>query len=932
MSAMFNRSRALSALLLILGAFILPAWAATKVQTAGLQYQIDKTPAWVEKLPNPTSMPAAQQNAGSIQTLLSDTQVNLLGPKPMTYFHGKNVAQERSGLESVSSIRISFNPRYETLTLHELAVVRDGKRIDRLKSARIDLAQRERLLEEGIYDEDVEAIVALADVRVGDAVEYGYSIAGENPIFAGRHASFYPLNRDQAVARLAVRIRYPASRKLNYGLYRSELPVAETLEHGVKTLRLDAEGLAPVRTEQVVPAWFGMYPWLQVTEYGSWEEVGAWARGLYEIPTDLSPEIEAVLDKLKDQAQTPEELTAMTLAWVQNEIRYYSIAVGTSSHRPNHPNLTARQRFGDCKDKSLLLSAMLQRLGIRAEPALVSAQVRRRVADFLPTPTAFDHVIVRVQLGGQTYWLDGTRTYQGRSLAKLGFTPFGKALAVTGTPPRDLVDVVAPAVSRSGSEITETFRVVKYGEPTTMLLRQKYYGSGAEWFRSQVAANGIRRAMEALQSDYARDFPNVALSGEATVADDPLGNSVSVEQAFSIPQLFSYEAGRAKMSSVYARSMVPWLRFPGSAERRFPLALPFPEAFGHSVVVETPNKVPLPSPPPENWQDRHLALSNRITVDGSRVTFSYGARVLQDHVAAADFPGFSEKFKQASGMLFSSFAISLVDSARLRSRLSRDFDKAQINFRNPDQLETFRQNFLRNYAIADESIGGGLLAGTLLAKAYKDRAEAASLLGRKPEALADIARAIELDANDVEFVLKAEIQLYSGRYQDALETLGRVTEEADKANTLIDAGMANFYLGNYDEAQRRFSKAAEVAGAEELPYSLIWLALAEQKAGHGSDAAVRKHTSRLSAGWPADAVTFMLGESAAEKLIAAAKQDDKESRLRLCEAYFYLGQKALLDGNPADAKRWFGKSVDTKAVMYREHTLAQHELKRLEQQ
>lgn len=917
-------------LLLVFAGAVFPSVAATKVQTAGLQYQIDKTPAWIEKIASPASVSTASPSGGSTQILLSDTQVNLMGAKPVTYFHGKSVARERSGLESISSVRIQFNPRYETLTLHDLAVFRDGKRIDRLKTARIDLAQRERRLDEGVYDEDVEAIIALTDVRVGDSVEYGYSVSGANPIFGGKHSGFFVLNGDRPIARLAVRIQYPANRKISYRLYRSESAVTETIDKGVRKLQLDAEGIPAIRTEEAVPVWFGVHSSLQVSEYESWEDVGVWAKGLYETPSNLSPEIEAVLDKFKAEAKTPEELAAMALAWVQNEIRYYSIVVGTSSHRPNHPNVTVQQRFGDCKDKSLLLSAMLQKMGIRAEPALVSYHVRKRVADLLPTPYAFDHVIVRAQVGGQTYWLDGTRTYQGRKLENLGFLPFGKSLVVTSTPSRELVDVVAPATRRTGSEIQETFKVAKFGVPTTMLVEQKYYGAFAEWFRNQMAANGVRRSVEVLQSEYGRDFPNISLSGDATVQDDPSGNVVTLTQAFNIPQAFTYEAGRAKMSSIYGRSIVPWIRFPGSPDRKFPLALPFPETFDHRIVLDLPIKAPGAVPPPETWRDSHYALANRIVVDGTKVTFNYSARTLRDHVSTADFPGFSEKFKRASGMLFSSLSVPLVENSQLRDRLTRDLEKSKINLRNPDQLDTFQQRFLRDYAIADESIRGGLIAGSLLAKAYKDRAEAASLLGRKADALADVTKAIELDGNDAAYVLKAEVQLYSGNYQDAITTLGQVAQEANKANTLVAAGMANFYLAKYDAAQSSFSRAAEIAGAEELPYSLIWLALSARKAGGEPESAVKQHLPRLGAGWPAEAVTFLLGNSEEDKLIAAAKQEEKESRLRLCEAYFYLGQKALVDGKFADAKRWFGKSVDTGAVMYREHIFAQQELKRLE--
>lgn len=907
-----------------------PGAAATKVLTAGLQYQIDKTPAWVKKVAGPDSVLPSAAAGGSTQVLLSDTQVSLLGAKPASYFHFKTTALERSGLERISTIRIGFNPRFETLTFHELAVIRDGKRIDRLKSARIDLAQRERRLEEGIYDEEVEAIVAVTDIRVGDFVEYAYTIAGENPVFAGRYSSFFPLNREHPIARLSIRIQYPASRSLATKVHGSELTAAESTERSVRTLTLAGEALQPVRPEQAVPAWFMMFPWLEVTEYRSWEEVNAWARNLYATPVDLSPEIVEVLTKFKAEAKSERELAGLTLSWVQNEIRYYSVSVGTSSHRPNHPNLTVRQRFGDCKDKSLLLSAMLKWLGIKAEPALVSFRLRKGVVNAIPTPHVFDHVIVRAELPEGTYWLDGTRTHQGRGLENLGFTQYGHALP-TETQANDLVAVAAPPAAREGFEVVETFKVIQYGSPAALTTKERYFGILAEMVRQQIAARGIARFIEVQQTDYAKDFPNITVSGEAAVTDDVIANELTIIQTFGIPRLFKYDAGRARMAAAYARSFVNLLRFPGAGDRKFPLALPYPGRFDHRIVLELPNRPAISAPPPESWQDGHLALSNRWTVAENRITADYGLRAQEDSVAVANIRSFSDKFKQGSAMLFSSISLPLIDNARLRPRLARDFERSGINFRKPDQADNYHQKFLRDFAIADESVRSGLISGSVLAQALKDRAVAGSSLGRRQEALEDVTKAIDLDAAIEAHVLKAEILLYSGLYQEASDTLALSTrDEQGQSRAQMVAGMANYYLGRFEEARRSFAQAAETVSAEELPYSLIWLSVAARKSGADPDALVKKHRARLSGSWPSDAVTYMLGGLDEERLIALARQDEKESRLRLCEAYFYLGQKALLDGNHADARRWFDKSVDTKVIMYREHMFSQHELKRLE--
>lgn len=906
----------------------LPSFAATKIQRAGLEYQIDKTPNWVENISDTSKAPKTPADSGPTQILLSDIQVNLLTEKPIYFSHIKSVARERSGLEAVSTIKLTYNPRFEVLTLHKLSIFREGRRINKLKSARIDLAQRESRLEEGVYDENVQAIVAVDDVRVDDVVEIAYSFTGANPVFSGKYSQFFALNREIPIAKLSVRIKYPAHRKINHKVIRSALSVTDSTNGTVNVLSISADNVLAVRMEPNVPSWFPVYPMLQVTEYESWEQLQHWASALYKTPTDLSPELEQVLDKIKSEAKNQKEMAARTVTWVQNNIRYYSVAVGTSSHRPNHPIVTFSQRFGDCKDKSLLLSAMLKYLGVKAEPALVSSQVRKGIAEWLPTPLAFDHVIVKANIEQTTYWLDSTLTYQGNGLDTLGFTPFSKAL-LTETHSNSLTDVIAPTQAMSELQVTENITVSSFGSPITMVVEFKYYGSFAEWYRRSVASIGLRQYVEAMQADYGKDYPNITLSGGATLTDDLAANVVILTQSFQIPNFFTYENGRVK-HLFYASSITPVLSFPRIPERQFPLALPYPATYSHRIVLNLPNKLDsVPIPPPDNWQDRHVNLSNATKLEPSRITFDYGLRTLEDSVSAPDFPNFSKQIKQVSNMLFSSVSLPLPEKTRLSSRLTNEFEVAKINFRNPDGAEELRQDFLSNYVIADEAILSKLISGTVLAKAYRDRAEALSSLGRREDALIDSDKSLELDANEETYVLKAEIQIYAGRYQDALNTLNHAPQSASKPNTLVDRGIANYYLGNYIEAENAFVKAAEVENLNGLPYTLIWLAIASKKAGHDPNASIEKFRSRLANIWPAEGISLLIGETSPDKLIAAAKQDKKESRMRLCEAYFFLGQKALADGNFADAKHWFAKSVGTEVVMYREYILAQHELKLL---
>jgi lipoprotein NlpI len=83
--------------------------------------------------------------------------------------------------------------------------------------------------------------------------------------------------------------------------------------------------------------------------------------------------------------------------------------------------------------------------------------------------------------------------------------------------------------------------------------------------------------------------------------------------------------------------------------------------------------------------------------------------------------------------------------------------------------------------------------------------------------------------------------------------------------------------------------------------------------------------------WPGPVINLYLGKAtAATVLTAAVDSDAKKDQGRHCEAYFYLGEQALIAGKRVEAKGLFQQSLDTGLTTDSEYTGAQAELKRLQ--
>lgn len=133
-----------------------------------------------------------------------------------------------------------------------------------------------------------------------------------------------------------------------------------------------------------------------------------------------SDAVQSIVQELIDGKTSDMEKEAAILDYVDREVRYTGIEFGEAAIVPHDPSETLALKYGDCKDKSTLLAAMLRAAGIPAYVALLNAGSRLDVPADLPGMGLFDHAIVFVpgRTGAQALWIDATDQY-----ARLGQLP-----------------------------------------------------------------------------------------------------------------------------------------------------------------------------------------------------------------------------------------------------------------------------------------------------------------------------------------------------------------------------------------------------------------------------------------------------------------------------------------------------------------------------
>lgn len=559
-------------------------WAQTVV-SAQFRYATGPEPQWV--LPYhvaQTRVERGQDNA--IGYLLVDKEIRVEGGRETVFRRMALTPLRQDGLSDAAQHEVLFNPEYQTLTIHRLAIHRDGRVLDKRDSGTIRLLQRETEMEQQLYVGTVSAMIVLDDVRVGDVVEFSYSIEGTNPVFGARHFSSHNLAWGVPVQRVIRRVLMPADRPLQVRTYNGAPPPRIRISGRVREYLWDLHDVSAYVDEGQYPQWYIPQPWAQVSEYRDWEAVRDWALALYRWNGQLDPQL---LAKVRDWRALDDREAAIgqALAFVQRDIRYFGVEMGQNSHRPGDPNAIYARRYGDCKDKAQLLIALLRELGVEARPALVSTAFHRAIGDWLPSPGLFDHVIVSATWNGKRYWLDATRNFQDGSLEAVSTPEYGMALVVDaqGTP---LVGMRNPPPQQASLEVEEEFVVVAYDQPVQFLVETVYRGAEAEYLRQRLSRTTRDELSRQYLNYYARLYPGIERVRQLQIHPDGNGSDLRLLEHYRIPDFWEREQGKLYFS-LCGNTIQGYTSLPSTVRRHSPLALQFPVHVRHASILRLPD-------------------------------------------------------------------------------------------------------------------------------------------------------------------------------------------------------------------------------------------------------------------------------------------------------------------------------------------------------
>ncbi|MEM9388412.1 MAG: hypothetical protein AAGA68_25420 [Pseudomonadota bacterium] len=130
----------------------------------------------------------------------------------------------------------------------------------------------------------------------------------------------------------------------------------------------------------------------------NWSDVADRTRALFDaaLAQDTPEPYLAQARALTKHLQSDGERIAALAGFAQS-LTYRDIQWGIGAFQPETPSQVLRTRSADCKGKALLLHAMLDAVGIRSTPVLVSVGDRYQDYQAPASPLAFNHVVLAIE-------------------------------------------------------------------------------------------------------------------------------------------------------------------------------------------------------------------------------------------------------------------------------------------------------------------------------------------------------------------------------------------------------------------------------------------------------------------------------------------------------------------------------------------------------
>ena len=253
----------------------------------------------------------------------------------------------------------------------------------------------------GMYSDSRMKVISFPQVGVGSVLDYALEIEAKESPIKNAFWQEYHFKYSLPIKEAKITFTFPKSIGMQYKEfnldYKPTITETETtityswhlknIYHKYRSVSYSPPPKAD-RMENVV----------EFSSLKTWADVSNWYYSLIQKNLKINSSITRAAKKSVKGQEGIKNKTRAILEYIQKNFRYVSMSFGDNTLEPHPTSQVFRNKYGDCKDLSLLCLAMLDIVGIKSHLALFNDEFS--ISDpqhDLPYPTLFNHVVLVVK-------------------------------------------------------------------------------------------------------------------------------------------------------------------------------------------------------------------------------------------------------------------------------------------------------------------------------------------------------------------------------------------------------------------------------------------------------------------------------------------------------------------------------------------------------
>jgi len=316
------------------------------------------------------------------------------------------------GKAKYGEVKLGYDSTYEKIEIEYARTIKPDGEIIPVGAKHIrDISEYP---EYPLYSNARLRIISMPELTEGAVIEYKAKKYINKLIKGKEFCGNFPIQDFEPYLNQRINLIIPDEYNVNIKSYNpsyveyalSFSPQIESVEDGTKYM-WEFKNIPEIITEPSMSPYIEITPYLCISSLNEWEEVYNWWASLVVDRINIDKAIEEKTQELIKDKNTPEEKAKAIYHWVASKIRYVGVEYGEAGFEPHYATEIFKNKYGDCKDQSMLLISMLRYAGISAYPVLIGTKGSYLLDEEFPT-LIFNHAICLAKVGERLVFLDPT--------------------------------------------------------------------------------------------------------------------------------------------------------------------------------------------------------------------------------------------------------------------------------------------------------------------------------------------------------------------------------------------------------------------------------------------------------------------------------------------------------------------------------------------